>query len=392
MPVTLEKLLSSVSYERLRDLTLALVEIPSPTGEARAVTERYRQEIAALGYEAELVADFPASPSTITRVPGAGSGRSLTLDGHLDTIHTPHAPAYIDGDRVVGRGAGDMKSGIAAMVEVLRVLREHDVRLGGELVLATHSLHEAPVGHMEGLKKLIERGDVFVDAALVTECSSSVIAITGKGQALFEISVTRKGAVLHENTARRQGVPNPLDQAARIAHAMLERNACEAQRPIELLGPETFFLGQIHGGDFYNRVPNKASLNGVYRYGPDKSWQDIEQVIEALLASVPPPEGIAVRYMLSSNGLGYQVDANAPIVAALQQGYQQVTGATLPLVGELSVSDVNVIAREAGIPVVAHGTGSTTSHADVEWVNVSDVVTSTKVYLATIAAYLGIAE
>ena len=67
-----------------------------------------------------------------------------------------------------------------------------------------------------------------------------------------------------------------------------------------------------------------------------------------------------------------------------------MVGEALQLVGALSVSDVNVIAREGGIPVVAHGTGSTTAHADVEWVNVSDIVRSTQVYLATIITYLGV--
>jgi acetylornithine deacetylase/succinyl-diaminopimelate desuccinylase-like protein len=65
-------------------------------------------------------------------------------------------------------------------------------------------------------------------------------------------------------------------------------------------------------------------------------------------------------------------------------------GRELPLAGELSVCDVNVIVREAGIPAVAHGTGSSTAHADLEWVDLEGVVRATKVYLATIVNYLGV--
>ncbi|MHB1355617.1 MAG: M20 family metallopeptidase [Anaerolineae bacterium] len=390
MSALLDKLFASIDPVRLRDLTFDLVRIPSPTGDSVAVTEFYAAQLRALGLEVEVLHDFPASPSTITRI-GQLKGRpTLTLDGHLDTIHTAHAAPYIDGDRIYGRGTGDMKSGVAAMVEVARVLRENQIELNGNLVLVTHSLHEAPVGHMEGLKALLARGDVFVDAALVTEGGYDTVAIRGKGQALFEISITRDGKVLHENEARPLGIPNPLDFAARLASKMLECNSNWANQSDPLLGPETFFLGQIHGGDFYNRVPTKAYSNGVYRYWPVKNWNDVQRTCDELVASVDCPAGIKVEMQLFGNGLGYESDPHTPILEALCSGYRSVVGRDLQLVGDLSVSDVNIIAREAKIPVVAHGTGSTTAHGDVEWVNVSDIVRSTRVYLATIIDFLGL--
>jgi acetylornithine deacetylase/succinyl-diaminopimelate desuccinylase-like protein len=386
----LPRLWSLVSPERLRELTLALVRIPSPTGDSRAVTEFYAQTVRALGVPVEVLEDYPSSPSTIARWGRAPGGPTLTLDGHLDTIHAPHVPPYEADGRIYGRGAGDMKSGIAAMVEALRVLVESGVGLGGNVILATHSLHEAPVGHMEGLRALIARGDVFTHAALVTEGGFDTLAIRGKGQALFEIEITRPGEPLHENVARPRGLPNPLDHAVALAARLLEATRALAVADDPLLGPETFFLGQIHGGDFYNRLPTRAFLNGVHRYWPDKSWAQIEERFHHLLASVERPAGLEVHLHLLSNGLGYEVPPETPLVRALRQGYRAVVGRELPLVGELSVSDVNVIVREAGIPAVGHGTGSTTAHADLEWVSLADIVRTTKVYLATIVAYLGI--
>ena len=72
----------------------------------------------------------------------------------------------------------------------------------------------------------------------------------------------------------------------------------------------------------------------------------------------------------SGNGLGFEIDPQADIVQSLRAAYQQIVGHELPLAGGLSVCDANVIVREAGIPAVAHGCGSTTAHADVEWVDV----------------------
>jgi acetylornithine deacetylase len=158
------------------------------------------------------------------------------------------------------------------------------------------------------------------------------------------------------------------------------------------LGPETFFLGQIHGGDFYNRVPTRAYLNGTYRCWPDKTWQDVEHVFADLLASVDAPPELEVALALQSNGLGYALEPEAPVVRALRSAYERVVGRELPLVGAQSVCDVNIIVREAGIPAVAHGTGTTTAHADLEWVEIDNVVRSTKVYLTTIVHYLGVKD
>ncbi len=385
----LTDLLARVDAGRLRDLTVDLVRIASPTGDAEAVTARYAEVVRGLGLKVEVLEDSPGGPSTVARLPGAPSGRALALEGHLDTIHAPHPAPRTEGDRIIGRGAGDMKSGIAAMVEAARVLVESGVRLGGDLVLATHSLHEAPVGHMEGLRALIARGDVFTDAALVAESERDALALRGKGQALFELEVTRPGEILHENAARPLGVPNPLDYVTRVAARMLARGEELGAAGDPLLGPETFFLGQVHGGDFYNRVPVRASLNGTYRFGPGRTWADVEAEFAQVLGSVARPSGLVADLRLLSNGLGYEISPDAPIVNALQSAFLRVTGRELPVRGALSVSDVNVIVREAGIPVVAYGTGSTTAHADLEWVELAGIERAARVYLATIVGYLG---
>ena len=389
MDPILERLTSAVSAERLRDLTLALVDIPSPTGDSVKVSEYYAETVKALGLPVEIVREYPDSPSTVARF-GDGSGRTLTLDGHLDTIHAQHPAPRLDGGRIYGRGAGDMKSGVAAMVEATRVLIESGVELAGDLVLFTHSLHEAPVGHMEALKSILARGDVFIDAALVAESGFDSVNVCGKGQALFEIEITREGDVLHENVARPRGTPNPLDFAAQLTARMVERDRELSGASYPLLGAETFFLGQIHGGDFYNRTPLRAFINGNHRYWPDKDWDDIYRTFDELFASVDRHPDLDVKLEVFGNGLGYTVDPDEDIVQALRGGYQAIVGRELPLTGSLSVCDANVIAREGGIPAVAHGTGSTTAHADLEWVEIDNIVRTTKVFLATIVEYLGV--
>ena len=390
MDLFTQELLSRISAERLCDLTLELVRIPSPTGDSLEVTEHYTETIRALGLPVEVLRDCPHSPSTVARYGHRPNVPTLSLDGHLDTIHAPHPAPYVEGGRIYGRGSGDMKSGIAAMVEAMRVLVGSGVELGGNLILATHSLHEMPIGHMEGLKALIARGDVFVDAALVAEVGFDEIYIRGKGQALFEIEVTREGDVLHENVARIRSLPNPLDYAARLASRIVQRGEELAADEEPLLGPETFFLGQIQGGDFYNRVPTRAYLNGTYRCWPDKDWADIDREFNTLLESIPRDPRLQLDLKVYGNGLGWDLSPETRIVQALRGAYQTVVGRELALAGAHTVCDVNVIVREAGIPAVSHGTGTTTAHADLEWVELDDVVRTTRVFLATIINYLGV--
>ena len=122
-------------------------------------------------------------------------------------------------------------------------------------------------------------------------------AFVGKGQAIFDINITREGDVMHENVGRPKGVSNPLNHAAALANAFLAQDqALSAGNDYPLVGPETHFLGQIHGGDFFNRIPTKAYINGIHRFWPDKSWDDIGRRLDALIASVPCAHRCACLY------------------------------------------------------------------------------------------------
>src|SRR4051794_27648305 len=157
-----------IDHEQVAARTFELVAIPSPTGASEAVAERYAAMLADLGLEVSIDHHFAGGPNVVGRWRGAGPGPTLSFVGHLDTIHAAHAAPRRTADAVHGRGADDMKGSMAAIVEALAALRASGTRLQGTLVVAAHSLHEAPVGKMEGLRRLIAAG-VLGDAALVAE-------------------------------------------------------------------------------------------------------------------------------------------------------------------------------------------------------------------------------
>jgi acetylornithine deacetylase/succinyl-diaminopimelate desuccinylase-like protein len=380
-----------IDDEQVAARTFELVSIPSPTGASDAVAERYAAMLRELGLEVTVDQHFAGGPNVIARWAGGGPGPTLAFVGHLDTIHAAHAAPHRTADAVHGRGADDMKGSMAAVVEALAALRAAGTRLQGSVVVAAHSLHEAPVGKMEGLRRLVAAG-VLGEAALVAESFPTQHQIlAGKGQAIFTITISRPGEAVHENYAAR-GTINPLDVAVEVAARLRARHQELAlQDEIPLLGPETLFIGEIHGGDFYNRVPVEARISGIRRFGPSRSWREIESEFAALTEPIAGATGARIKVELGGNGLGYTVPADAPIAGALATAHQRVTGQDLPVAGTKSVTDANTIVRDGGIPALCYGPNGNTAHADEEWVTVADLGRAARVFAQLVLEYPGLA-
>src|SRR5262245_3393744 len=235
------ELVQRVDPERLKELTLELVRIPSPPGRERAVAERYADCLRRLPLQVELDDEFPDSPSVVARLAGADGGPTLQLDGHTDTIALPGpAPRFEDG-YIYGRGSEDMKASLAAMAEAARVVVEAGVRLRGDLLLTAHGRHESATN--ETLAALIRKG-VHGDAVIVTELGGHDLPIVGMGLAFFELRIRREGEVMHENIAPA-GAPHPILAGGRTLQLLQERSAALAERPVPYVGPETIFIGRF---------------------------------------------------------------------------------------------------------------------------------------------------
>jgi acetylornithine deacetylase/succinyl-diaminopimelate desuccinylase-like protein len=370
----------SVDGDRLRDLTLELVEVESPTGDTFDVAWLYARRLGEFGMEVEVLEEhFPKTPIVIGRLHGGEPGPTVVLNGHLDTVPIPHEFPRVDGETVFGRGSADMKGALACAAEAARVLAERG-SFPGELVIVAIGLHEAPGGRGEDLTWLLNEGGFTADLGVVCELGGPTLPVAHLGCATFELTIRRPGLGTHE-LQTPAGTPHPFRVAADVIEAIHARNEELAADEHEWVGAESYFLGEVHGGDFYNRYPVECRFVGTRRWVPGNTLEQVEEDFRALLAPIAAESGCAIDVDLRLVRGAYEIDPEHPLAVALREAYRDVTGEELPLTGVKLVAD-GAVFHAAGIPTVYHGPMGTGAHGDVESIETAELVRATQVYLA----------
>ena len=380
-------MIEQVDAGRLRDLTLALVEVESPTGQTAEVASLYAERLGQIGMEVELLDGvFPQTPTVIGRLQGSRPGPTIVLNGHLDTVPIAHDPPRIEGGLIYGRGAADMKGACACAAEAAAAL-VHGGSFAGELVIVAIGLHEAPGGRGEDLAWLLGEHGFRADMAIVCELSPpGSVVVSHMGQATAEITISRPGMPTHELLTPK-GTPHPLHAAARAVEAIRARSEELAAVEHPWVGAETYFVGELHGGDFYNRFPATARIMGTRRFAHGNTLEAVEEEYRSLLATVAAETGCTIDLELKLVRGPYSIASDHPLLIALKEAYATVTGEELTAVGIKTVADGALFAA-AGIPTVYHGPSGEGAHADLEWVAIAELVRATEVYVTMLRRLL----
>ena len=326
------------------------------------------------GLEAEIVEATPGRPSVIVRGRGTGGGRSLLLCAHLDTVGVEGMSdpfeARIDGDRMYGRGAYDMKSGLASALLVCREARA--LGLAGDVIVAAVADEEhASLGIQEVLQT------VRADAAIVTEPTELELTVAHKGFAWLEIEVT--GVAAH-GSRPGLGVDAILKMGPILTGlAELEQRLGEHLHPT--LGPGSLHASLIEGGRELSTYPDRCVLSLERRTLPGEQGDAIEREIEALLdrcRAADPQLVVESRTLLVRDP--FEVDTSADVVQAVLAAATTELGTAPPVVAVPYWADSAFIAA-AGIPTVLFGASGTGAHAVEEWVSIEDAGSSARILL-----------
>lgn len=393
MSVTLNETVISqvretVDESRLLDTATALVGTPSPTRSAGEVADQLADILTDEGFDVERpVAGYEASPAVVARFDTGRPGRVLQFNGHLDTVHLPFVPPRIEGGVMYGSGVSDMKGGIAAAVEAMRVLRDGEFLPGGGVMLTAHDLHEVPWGDGSQVNSLIAEGYVG-DAVLLPEYHCHNCPVVGRGQAMFQVRVTRDGEPCHE-------VLGGIDQPSVIAAGakLIDRlTALDAELETlvhPLAGRESLFVGQVHSGEMFNQSPTQLMFEGTRRWLPGTTIEAVRRQFESILAEVAAETGTSVDADFRVSRDAYEIAEDGKLVQSFQAAVSGATGSALPVGSKPFVDDGNAFVAAGGVPAITHGPAALGAHTVNEECPVAELVRVAAVYALTAITFCG---
>jgi acetylornithine deacetylase len=377
-----DMVLAAIDPDRLLRTAVALVDVPSPTRSAGAVADRLASILEADGFAVERPeADWPEAPAVVVRFDSGRPGRILQFDGHLDTVHLPFVPARIEDGNLYGSGASDMKGGIAAFVEALRVLRDHALLPGGAILLTAHDHHEGPWGDRRQLRALLRDG-YRGDAVLLPEYLADRLPVAGRGSAIFEVTISRPGEPVHE-VLRPPGTPDVIAAGAYLIRRLQQLHSELTNTTAPYVGHDSVFVGAIHAGQMFNQSPVQCTLSGARRWVTPGQTEAVLEQFRQLLANVAEETNTQIDVVFDLPGDAFYLDPATPIASAFQTAYTAVTGSPLPIGNKAFVDDGNIFAGEAGVPALTHGPAALGAHTVNEKVAVSELVRVAQVYVLT---------
>jgi acetylornithine deacetylase len=363
------------------ELTRLLVRVDSrnPDGVAGAPAEgEVARALASVlegwGFRVSLQEVVPGRPNVVARIGTPGS-RSLMFNGHLDVVgvegmtHAPFDALTTDG-RLYGRGATDMKGGVAAMC--CAAWRAAQAGLAGEVVVAAVVDEE---WQSAGTKCLIDRG-VRADACIVTEPTRLAIAPAHKGFTWTEVAFTGRAA-----HGSRYDVGIDAIRHAGLLLAELDRLDREelVLHTHPLLGHASLHASSISGGSGWSTYPDQCLMTVERRTvpgeSPDDAVHEMRQALKRVTAATESVHG-DVRHVFSQWPSDVPVDA--PVVRSLSTAMVGV-GERVSIEGLSAWTDAALL-NAAGIPAICYGPGDISlAHSATEWVEEREISRATAV-------------
>ncbi len=300
--------------------------------------------------------------------------------GHLDTVPVGEGwtkdpfGAEIGGGRLYGRGACDMKGGLAAMLGAIADLRRRGFEPAGDLTLV------AVVGEEEdsaGTRALVSRG-IQADMAVLSEPTSLRLVTANRGLLNFRIVV--KGSSAHASAPAIGR--NAVIAAAQVVLQLQALDSRLAERPHPVFGPPSLTVGTIHGGTRPYVVPDRCAIEVDRRINPGETSAAVLDELESAIAlarrSVP---WLEADIEVGPDYLPFEIPPEHQVVRAMSAA--MIAGGVPPSVASWrAASDAGFLVHAAGIPCVLFGPGDIeeAAHRPDESIRLDDLDAAQRVF------------
>jgi acetylornithine deacetylase len=388
-----ERVFGLVDADELVALTQALVCAPgeNPPGDEAATAAVLTTACRERGLEVAESLVAPARPNLSATLPG-GNGPGLLLLGHTDVVPVGEGwtvdpfGGEVRGGRLYGRGSTDMKGGLAACLAAMDAVRRAGIELTGPVELAA-LVDEEEAGL--GIRHYVASADRSRFAGcIVAEPTDLQTIIAARGDSYIDVRV--HGAAAH--SGRPDDGRSAIYGAAAVITDLQHWHAELAELAHPLVGPPTWSVGLVSGGQGTSIVPAEAHLSADRRLLPGEDPDAVLAEVRDRIARLGlERQGLSVEVSMPMSMPGFETPSDHPFVTVTDQAMADAGGPGLPLGGWTAACDGGFISRDLGVPTVVLGPGSVNgqAHRANESVGVDELVTAARAYALAVLRLLG---
>ncbi|EAD9206626.1 ArgE/DapE family deacylase [Listeria monocytogenes] len=367
--------------ERKIQILKDIVNIDSTNGHEEQVANYLQKLFAEYGIESEKV-QYDVDRASLVSEIGSNDGKVLAFSGHMDVVDAgdvskwkfPPFEATEHEGKLYGRGATDMKSGLAAMVIAMIELHEEKQKLNGKIRLLATVGEE--VGEL-GAEQLTQKGYADdLDGLIIGEPSGHRIVYAHKGSINYTVKSTGKNA---HSSMPEFGV-NAIDNLL-LFYNEVEKFVKSIDATNEILGDFIHNVTVIDGGNQVNSIPEKAQLQGNIRSIPEMDNETVKQVLVKIINKLNKQENVNLELIFDYDKQPVFSDKNSDLVHIAKSVASDIVKEEIPLLGISGTTDAAEFTKaKKAFPVIIFGPGNETPHQVNENVPVENYLEMIDVY------------